>query len=104
MGWKVILAPSAGADLESIVRYIARHNSDAAARIGYELVVRAESLAQFPEIGRLVPEFHQRNLREIVCRSYRIIYRVLPEQQSIEIARFWHGARGFPHVPREGKP
>jgi len=74
MGWQVIIAPSARADLESIVRFIARHNSDAAARIGYELIVRAESLAGFPEIGRVVPEFRKPNLREIVCRSYRIIY------------------------------
>jgi len=43
MGWQVIIAPSARADLKCIVRYIARHNSDAAARIGYELIVRAES-------------------------------------------------------------
>lgn len=104
MGWRIIIAPSARADLESIVRYIARHNSDAAARVGYELIVRAESLAQVPEMGRVVPEFRQENLREIIFRSYRIIYRVLPAQQRIEIARFWHGARGFPHVPRKGEP
>jgi hypothetical protein len=34
MGWKVIIAPSGEGDLEDIVRYIARHNQDAAARIG----------------------------------------------------------------------
>jgi len=87
MGWQVIIAPSARADLKSIVRYIARHNSDAAARIGYELIVRAESLAASPGIGRVVPEFRQPNLREIICRSYRIIHRVRPEQQRIDIVR-----------------
>ena len=56
MGWKVIIAPSARADLESIVRFIARQNSDAAARVGYELIVRAEGLAAFPLMGRVVPE------------------------------------------------
>lgn len=104
MGWKVIIAPSARADLESIVRFIARQNSDAAARVGYELVVRAEGLATFPEMGRLVPEFQQAALREVVCRSYRIIYRLRPEQQRIEIVRFWHGARGFPQIPRGDEP
>jgi plasmid stabilization system protein ParE len=63
MGWQVIIAPSARSDLADIVRYIAQHNSDAAARLGYELIIRAESLTQFPEI-----------------------------------VRFWHGARGFPHI------
>ena len=85
MGWKVIIAPSARADIESIVRFIGRQNSDAATRVGYELIVRAESLAAFPEMGRMVPEFRQPNLREIVCRSYRIIHRLRPEGQCIEI-------------------
>jgi plasmid stabilization system protein ParE len=57
MGWQVIIAPSAQTDLAEIVRYIVRHNSDAAARVGFELITRAESLADFPEIGRRVPEF-----------------------------------------------
>ena len=66
MGWKIIIAPSAQSDLADIVRYIARHNSDAAARLGYELITRAESLANFPEIGRMVPEFRQPDLREMI--------------------------------------
>jgi len=104
MGWKVIIAPSARADLESIVRFIARQNSDAAARVGYELIVRAESLAEFPELGRIVPEFRNPHLREIVCRSYRVIHRVRTQQRLIEIVRFWHGARGFPKIPYPDKP
>ena len=99
MGWQVIIGPSARSDLAEIVRYIAAHNSDAAARLGFELITRAEGLASFPEMGRVVPEFRQPDLREIVCRSYRIIYRVQRERQRIEIVRFWHGARGFPHIP-----
>jgi toxin ParE1/3/4 len=99
MGWQVIIAPSAQTDLTEIVRYIARHNSDAAARLGFELITRAESLADFPEIGRMVQEFRQPNLREIICRSYRIIYRLRRDEKQIQIVRFWHGARGFPHIP-----
>jgi plasmid stabilization system protein ParE len=99
MGWQVIIAPSAQMDLADIVRYIARHNSDAAARLGFELITRAESLTNFPELGRRVPEFRQPDLREIICRSYRIIYRLQHHHQQIQIVRFWHGARGFPHIP-----
>ncbi len=102
MGWQIIIAPSARADLKTIVRFIARHNSDAAARVGYELIVRAEKLAAFPEIGRVVPEFRQANLREVICRSYRIIYRLRQSEERIDIVRFWHGARGFPHIPSGG--
>jgi toxin ParE1/3/4 len=99
MGWQVIIAPSAQTDLADIVRYIAQHNSDAAVRLGYELITRAERLADFPEIGRMVPEFRQPNLREIICRSYRVIYRLRRDDKQIQIVRFWHGARGFPHIP-----
>lgn len=99
MGWQVIIAPSACSDLAEIVRYIAQHNSDAAARIGFELIARAESLAQFHEMGRTVPEFHNSDLREIICRSYRIIYRLEHQARQVQIVRFWHGARGFPHIP-----
>ena len=104
MGWKVIIAPSAQADLEDIVRYIARHNPDAAARMGYGLIARAEGLAAFPEMGRVVPEFRQSNLREVIHRTFRVIYRVQRETEVIEIVRFWHGARGFPHIPRGPEP
>jgi plasmid stabilization system protein ParE len=99
MGWQVIIAPSAQTDLADIVHYIAQHNADAAVRLGYELITRAESLADFPEIGRVVPEFTQPNLREVICRSYRIIYRLRRDERRIDIVRFWHGARGFPHIP-----
>lgn len=101
MGWKVIIAPSAQADLESIVRFIAEHNRDATARVGYELTVRAEGLAALPEIGRILPEFKRPDLREIVYRSYRIIHRLRRDAQEIQIVRFWHAARGFPQVPTE---
>ena len=99
MGWQVIIAPSAQADLAEIVRYVAQHNAAAAARLGFELITRAESLVNFPEIGRRVPEFRQPDLREIICRSYRIIHRLKRQDHRIEIVRFWHGARGFPHIP-----
>ncbi len=99
MGWKVIISPSARADLEGIVRYVGGHNSDAAARLGFELITRAESVVNFPEIGRVVPEFKQSNLREVIYNPYRIIYRLRQGEQRIDIVRFWHGARGFPHIP-----
>jgi toxin ParE1/3/4 len=58
----------------------------------------ALSLGKFSERGRVAPEFRQTELREIVFRSYRVIYRLRPADQSLEIIRFWHAARGFPHI------
>ena len=68
--------------------------------MSYELVTHVGRLATFPELGREVPEFGRPDLRELICRSYRIIYRLRPAKERIEIVRFWHGARGFPRIPR----
>ena len=90
--------------MADIVRYIAQHNPDAAVRMGFALITRAESLTQFPEIGRSVPEFHLPDLREIICRFYRIIYRLKRDEQCIQIVRFWHGARDSRTSPEKTDP
>jgi len=86
-------------DLERIVAYIAPLNPIAAEQLGNQLLDAALSLHSFPERGRMVPEFRQPELREIIFRSYRIIFRMNNTDQNLEIVRFWHGARGFPHIP-----
>jgi len=104
MDFKVFLSDNALSDLEGIVAYIAPHNSTAAERMGHQLLDAAFSLNTFPERGRMVPEFRRPELREIIFRSYRIIYRMKDADKSVEIVRFWHGARGFPHIPRGPEP
>jgi toxin ParE1/3/4 len=99
MDFKVFLSNDALSDLERIVTYIAPHNPVAAERLGNQLLDAALSLHTFPERGCMVPEFRRTELREIIFRSYRIIYRMNHTDQSLEIVRFWHGARGFPHIP-----
>lgn len=101
MGWQVLIAPSAQRDLQKIVAYIAQDNSEAAEKLGFRLIAAAETLASFPLMGRIIPEFGDPALREIVHRSYRIMYRVNDPRQTIEIVRFWHAARGFPIIPRD---
>jgi plasmid stabilization system protein ParE len=85
--------------LRDIVTYIARNNPVIAEKFGFRLMSSVESLANFPELGRLVPEEQDQNVREIVVRPYRIIYRLLADRQTVAIARIWHGARGEPEIP-----
>jgi plasmid stabilization system protein ParE len=100
MDFKVFVSSEALSDLERIVAYIALDDVAAGERMGNQLLDAALSLKAFPERGRIVPEFQRPYLREIVFRSYRIIYRVSRGDNSVEIVRFWHAARGFPRVPR----
>lgn len=94
--YKVIFAPQAGRDLESLVRYIAHQASpEIAERFGLQLVDKALSLATFPERGRVVPEVGP-PFREIIYRSYRIVYRL--GDGLVEVVRFWHAARGVPQI------
>jgi toxin ParE1/3/4 len=100
MDFKVFVSSEALRDLERIVAYIALDDVGAGERMGNQLLDAALSLTTLPLRGRVVPEFRRPQLREIVFRSYRIIYRVSSVDNSVEIVRFWHGARGFPQIPR----
>lgn len=59
-----------------IGEWIAVDHPDSASRIVEGLFSAVERLADFPESGREVPEFERRDLREIIYRQYRIVYRV----------------------------
>ncbi len=83
-------------DLEDITALIARENHEAAERFGLKLIEEALSLGRFPKIGRVVPEFRDPTLRELVHGRYRIIRRVRETLKRIQIIRFWHAARGNP--------
>lgn len=92
MDFKVILSPRAIRDLREIVRYIAWDNPRAAEKFGSLLIARARSLGTLPERGRVVPEFGNPAIRELIFKSYRIVYRIRREPRVVEISRFWHGA------------
>lgn len=98
MDYKVSLSRPARHDLNDIVKYISRDNSDAAQRFGRLLLSKTKALSRFAEMGRMVPEFGHPAVREIIVRSYRVVYRVHHEQRLVEIVRFWHAARGTPQL------
>ena len=98
MDYRVVLSSSARADLRDIVRYISIDDPDAALRFGRFLISRTKLLSQSPELGRIVPEFEDNLIREIIVRAYRIVYRVDHSQQLVEVIRFWHAARDVPEI------
>ena len=98
MGYQVKLSRSARLDIEDIVRYISIDDASQALRFGKFLVQSTKGLVDFPERGRVVPEFGDKSIREIVVRAYRIVYRLNHEEQSVEVVRIWHAARGIPNI------
>jgi len=47
------------------------------------LTQRSEQIATFPWSGRKVPEYEAENIREVIEESYRIIYRIKPNQLDV---------------------
>jgi len=97
MAFKIIWE-QARDDLQAIVLFIAADNPPVAESFGCRLMSKVDVLGQYPLIGRVVPEENDETIREIIVRPYRIIYKVLADQQVVGIARVWHGARGEPEV------
>jgi len=91
-------SPAARLDLKNLAAYIAEDNPAAARRFVQSVFELLERLPNFPESGRIVPEFNDAQIRELLRRPCRIVYRIKPEEQIIEIARVWHAARGIPEL------
>jgi toxin ParE1/3/4 len=98
MGHSVVFSPSARRDLRDIVRYISLDAPVRAEDFGRLLLDSVRHLGDFPEQGRVVPEFDDPAIRELVVRNYRVVYRLDHVRQRIEIVRFWHATRGQPEL------
>ena len=98
MAYKLIWSSAARDDLHNIIVFIARDNPNRAMSFGYELISQTDRLQEFPGIGRIVPEYRSDNIREIIFRPYRIVYRVKHGEKLCEIARVWHSARRMPQL------
>jgi plasmid stabilization system protein ParE len=98
---KTDFSPAALADLEEIGLYIARHNPRAAAAWVDKLVDRAEKAAAQPRSGRVVPEVGDPDIREVLLRTYRIIYRIEPGR--ILVLTIMEGHRRLRSLPGGAK-
>jgi toxin ParE1/3/4 len=58
------------------------------------MVTKVQSLQSFPRIGRIVPEYREERLRELIMAPYRIVYEIDDEATTLTILRIWHSARG----------
>ncbi len=77
-----------------IGRYITRDNPVAARSWVERLRQKAALATRFPKAGRVVPEYSQPELREILVRNYRIVYRVCDD--AIKIITVFEGHLLFP--------
>lgn len=89
---EIRFSQSAWDDLDSITEYIAKDSVRYTQEFGIKVFDRIEQLQEFPYSGRIVPEFNNENLRELMLGKYRIVYRIYQEDLII-VLRIVHGAK-----------
>jgi addiction module RelE/StbE family toxin len=88
---KLIWTYPAVDDLQAISDYIGKDSEYYASIFIGELIQSVEKLIEFPEIGRKVPEYQRKDIRELIVQSYRIIYQI--EDNRILILTVVHDRR-----------
>jgi len=81
-------------DLIGIGRYIARDDPAAAHRWIVRLRQRARAAARRRLSGRVVPELQRADVREVLLRNYRLVYRL--RDNEIHMLTVFEGHRRFP--------
>ena len=98
MAHRIIWSRTSQRDLRSLVKYISKDSPQRAEKFGYRIVARVEMLRVHPRMGRVVPEFNQQDLHEVLVAPYRIIYRLKDDFKLIEVIRVWHAFRDTPEL------
>lgn len=84
-------SPKAIQNLSDIADFISIDSPLYAPKFVQKIIKSVERLNEFPFSGRIVPEFNNENLREIIFHNYRIVYRILPD--LVEIVLVVHGTK-----------
>jgi addiction module RelE/StbE family toxin len=85
---KVYWTERAKRRLKRIHDYIAKEAPLAASQVVARLVQRSIRIAETPYAGREVPEYQREDLREVLERPYRLLYRI--ERDRIVIVTVIH--------------
>ena len=89
---KVTWSREAGENLAEIEDFIARDSLERAVRFVDALIDHAEAiLADNPRSGRVVPEISNADIRELIYRGFRIVYRF--KGNALEILTVFEGHR-----------
>jgi toxin ParE1/3/4 len=84
---EVIWTRQAVNQLNRYADYIAHDNVLAAEKWVLSLLGKTDQLTELPKSGRLVPEYSDPNLREIIEGDYRLIYRIKDEKVYVQSVR-----------------
>jgi len=95
---EVIWSELAFEDLYSIIEFISKDSVRRASAQAKKIIESIEILTHAAYTGKIVLEFEDPEIREIVCGNYRIIYQVL-SKKSVLILTIHHGRRSLGNNP-----
>ena len=87
---KVQFTPSARSQFLSALSYIRRDKPSAAVNFRNRTEEILRRLENFPESGRIIPEFPELPYREVIISPYRFFYKI--KADVVWIVAVWHGA------------
>jgi plasmid stabilization system protein ParE len=70
-------------DIDSIASGRAEWSDESANHLRAAIFNRAEQVSQFPNSGRIIPEFQMGHLREVLEQGYRIMYEVFEDRIEV---------------------
>lgn len=91
---KVFWTENAIGHLANIYEYIGLNSQTYASRMVDRITRRSQQIANHPLSGRKVPEYDAEDIRELIEKPYRLIYRIKPDQ--IDVLAVIHGAMLLP--------
>ncbi len=83
----------AKADLTHIKMYIGQDSVYYANKTIKEIKEKIDNLLTFPYMGRCVPEFNSKLIREVIYKSYRIMYYI--NSNNIYIIKILHHSQNI---------
>jgi toxin ParE1/3/4 len=89
--FKVRFTPAARAQLLAALTYIHADRPSAAEALRQHAEEALSRLHEFPESGRVLPEFPDLLFREVIVAPYRFFYRV--KADTVWIVAVWHAAQ-----------
>ncbi len=95
---EVVWTNPAFEDLRQLHQFIAHDSKQYANVTVSKIRTAAERLEEFPESGRLVPEFSGGWYREVLVGQYRLVYHYLEKQHVVLVLAVVHGSRLLPPI------
>lgn len=96
------ISESALTDLERLRDWYAQQDvPEIGERLVSEILERFELLRGNPEMGRIVPEFDQPAIRELIHPPFRVVYR--REGTGVQLVRVWRSERLLRLPPAESR-